>query len=103
MNEKVLYYVGNSIDSSTKVKKGMIQTDHLPFVITSDDEKIILDHIISCEKSLLSAAGTIIKVKTEQFTVFLLVPRLFINKGNGFAIVNRKKTIQLYKQIKHQI
>lgn len=97
MPQKVLYYVGDHIDASTKVKKGEIYTDSLPFVIRSGDEEIVLDQITACEKTVLPPCGTMIKVKNGAQTVFLLVPRFYIGKGNGFAIVNRRKTIQLFK------
>ena len=100
MSQKVLYYVGDHIDASTKVKKGEIHTDSLPCVIRSEDEEIVLDQITACEKTILPACGTMVKVKNGTQTFFLLVPRLYIEKGNGFVIVNRRKTIQLFKLLK---
>lgn len=100
MSLKVLYYVGDHIDASTKVKKGEIRTDFMPYVIRSGNEEIVLDQITACEKTVLPPCGTMVKVKNNTQTVFLLVPRLYIEKGNGFVMVNRRKTIRLFRLLK---
>ena len=97
MSFKVLYFVGESITDSTRMKKGLLHTKSFPYVITSDDEEISLNHIIMAEKAKIPGGGSIIKLTEDSFVVFLLVPRLYIDKGNGFVVVNKGKTNQLYQ------
>lgn len=103
MSLKVLYYVGDHIDASTKLEKGEIYTDSLPYVIRSGNKEIVLDQMTACEKTILSPCGTMIKVKNGAQTVFLLVPRLYIEKGNVFVIVNRSRTLRLLKALSAEV
>ncbi len=94
---KVLYHIGDEISASTKMKKGMLQTESSPYVIVSDNGNIVLDHILLTEATAVPGGGTIIKVKTDALVIFLLVPRVYIDKGSGFVIVNRHKTMELLR------
>ena len=95
MAMKVLYHIGYDLTTETKMKKGMLYTEKSPIEIVSDGERIVLNHLQKAEKSSIPVGGSVIKARTDSFTVFILVPRVYIERGNGFVIVNRSKTMKL--------
>lgn len=93
----VLYAVGETIGNSTKMKKGVLHTASLPYFISTDEGKLTLDHVISVEKSGIPGGGTVIKITDASMILFVLVPRIYIDKGNGFVVVNKSRTNKLYQ------
>ena len=85
---KVLYHVGATIGADTIVKKGLICEDSRPLMIEAEDENIILDSLKSVEFVKLNGLGTMIKLQNNSDIIYLTVPRIYIDKGNGFAIIN---------------
>ncbi len=69
--------------------------EHLfPLSIQSDDF-IKLDRLKSVEIYKLSSGCTFLKVLNGNETIYLTVPRIYIESGNGFVIVNYFATKKL--------
>lgn len=85
---KVLYHVGATIDPNTIVKKGLIREGSRPLIIEAEDKTIIFDAIKSVEFVKLNGLGTMIKTQNNSDIIYLAVPRIYIDKGTGFAILN---------------
>ena len=47
--------------------------------------------------------GTMIRLVNNEDTFYLSVPRIFIDKGTGFATINYFATKKLYKTIKKKL
>ena len=99
MVANVIYHIGNDMDSETIVKKGKIYTDDQTVRIESDHVVFELENIEKAELCKMNGLGTMIKIIYENGTIFLSVPRIFINVGTGFAIINYFATKKLFFQI----
>lgn len=89
---KVIYYMGESINRDTFVKRGTIYKNEQGIFIESAGEKLALNDIKKVELIRINAVGTMVRVFNSSDTIFLAVPRIFINKGTGFVIINYLKT-----------
>lgn len=73
--------------------------------IEYENGKILLNDLKSI-KFYKFNLGTMIKIQNADKTIYLCVPRIFINKGTGFLIINYFKTRKAKKlldlAIKHQ-
>lgn len=47
----------------------------------------------------LNGFGTMVQLQNAEDSMFLSVPRIFINVGTGFAIINRRKTQKLKQSL----
>jgi hypothetical protein len=104
---KILYHVGETIGSETIVKKGVFIDTILPMHIESEEETIVLDGLKSVKFYRLNGLGTMIKILNNDITIFLTVPRLYLNIGNGFAVINYFATKKVKKildcALEHQL
>ena len=91
---KVLYHIGEEIGSETIVKRGLIDEKISPLKLVAEDE-IVFNDIQSIDFYKLNGLGTMIKLKNGADTIFLAVPRLYLNIGTGFAIINYFATKKL--------
>ena len=91
---KIIYHIGENIGAETIVKKGFLTEDTQCVYIESDNIKIALYNITSIKFIKINGLGTMVKIKTISDTIFLAVPRIFIDKGIGFAIINYFKTMK---------
>lgn len=89
---KIIFYIGESIDNDTIVKSGILDDDTQQLYIEYEDNRYFLNDIQSVDFYKLNGLGTMIKIRNNIDTIFMSVPRLFIDKGTGFAIINRFKT-----------
>lgn len=89
---KILYYIGDKIGLKTIVKKGVLTEDTQCMYIEAENTRIALDELKSVDLIKMSGIGTMIKIINHSDTIFLTVPRIFIDKGTGFAIINYFKT-----------
>ena len=89
---KIIYHIGEKIGAETIVKKGFLTEDTQCMYIESNNIKIALDNINSVEFIKINGLGTMVQIKNYSDTIFLAVPRIFIDKGTGFAIINYFKT-----------
>ncbi len=89
---KIIYHIGEKIGAETIVKKGFLTEDTQCMYIESNNIKIVLDNINSVEFIKINSLGTMVQIKNYSDTIFLAVPRIFIDKGTGFAIINYFKT-----------
>lgn len=89
---KIIFHIGETINANTIVKSGIFDDDTQQLYIECQGYKYLLNDIKAVEFYKLNGLGTMVKVKNSNDTIFLSVPRLFINKGTGFAINNLCKT-----------
>ena len=94
---KVVYHFGTEINAQTIVKKGLLQTESIPFQLICDGKTYVFDQVKSvCITK--ECGGTMVRVENGKDSIFLMVPRLFINLGTGFLIVNYFATKRLKKR-----
>ena len=94
---KIIYYIGQKIDSDTIVKKGILNDDTQQMFIEGTEGKYKFHDIRQVDIVKINYLGTMVKVINGKDTVFLAVPRIFINKGTGFAIINYFATKKIGK------
>ena len=100
---RIVYYMGQKIDSDTIVKKGILDDDTQQMFIEGDEGRYKFHDIRQVDIVKIDL-GTMVKVINGEDTVFLAVPRIFINKGTGFMIINyfaTKKIGQLLSLAMH--
>jgi hypothetical protein len=101
---KIVYHIGDTIGSETIVKKGILIENTQPMAIENGEEKILLDEIKYVDFiKLTGGLGTMVKLVSGFDTIFLSVPRIFIDKGTGFAIINYFKTIKAGKLLRAEM
>ena len=100
---KILYYIGESVTLETKMVKGVIDEKAVPLTIKSEKDAIVLDRLESVETSKAPGGATMIKAVNAGVTVFLNVPRIYIERGNGFCLSNYFKTMKLKRILETQI
>lgn len=100
MKAKIIYHIGNNINSQTIMKKGFIYVDEQNPRIEFVNGMYDLDNIKNAELYKMNGLGTMIKLINGEDTVYFAVPRIFIDKGTGFAILNYFATKKLYDAIK---
>lgn len=88
---KIIYHIGNEIGTDTVVRRGILDDDTQRLFIEDGGEKYFFDDLRQVEIVRFSV-GTMVKAVNGDDTVFLAVPRIFINKGTGFAIINHFAT-----------
>lgn len=102
---KIIFHIGETIDCDTTVKKGTLNVDIQQVYIEYENNKIFLNDLKSVEFYKFNL-GTMIKIQNADKTIYLSVPRIFINKGTGFVIINYFKTRKAKKLLdsamKHQ-
>ena len=99
----IIYHIGDKIDSQTVVKKGKIYTDGQKKRIESGDSVYDLDNIKNVDLYKMNGLGTMIKMINGKDTIYLSVPRIFIDKGTGFVIINYFATKKLYRAIRNNV
>lgn len=76
----------------TIVKKGFLSDDVKCIYDETNTEIMKLDNLKSVEVYMLNGLGSMIRIVNGNLTIYFAVPRIFINKGTGFAIINRSAT-----------
>lgn len=89
---KIIYHIGEKIGAETIVKKGFLTEDTQCMYIEANNIKIALDNIKAVEFIKIGGLGTMVKIRNNSDTIFLAVPRIYIDKETGFAIINYFKT-----------
>ena len=102
MKNKIIYHIGDSINAQTIVKKGYIYVDVPNQRIEFEGGVYNLDNIKNIELYKMNGLGTMIKLINKEDTIYFSVPRIFIDKGTGFAIINHFATKKLYKIMSKQ-
>lgn len=97
---KIIYYFGQKICSETIVKKGLItDTASQISIIDSNNFTYKLDNLKEVRFVKINALGTMIRLINGNDMIYLSVPRLFIEKGTGFVIINYYATKRLGKML----
>ena len=97
---KIIYYFGQKICSETIVNKGTISdtASHIS-IISSDNSEYKLNDLKEVKFVKINALGTMIRLINGNDMIYLSVPRLFIEKGMGFVIINYYATKKLGKML----
>ena len=93
---KIVYYIGQKIDSDTIVTKGLLDDDTQQMFIEWSEGRYIFNDIRQVDIVKINL-GTMVKVINGEDTIFLAVPCIFINKGTGFMIINSFATKKVGK------
>lgn len=97
---KIIYYFGQKICSETIVKRGTISdTASNISIIGSDNSEYKLNDLKEVKFVKINALGTMIRLINGNDMIYLSVPRLFIEKGTGFVIINYYATKKLGKML----
>ncbi|BCN30954.1 hypothetical protein [Anaeromicropila herbilytica] len=96
---KVIYHIGKTIGFDTIAKKGIIKVDTQPIMIESKEGNLVLNDLKCVDLIKVNGLGTMIKVQNSSDIIYIAVPRIFIEIGTGFIIVNFFATKKLYIRI----
>lgn len=103
---KIIYHVGETIGAETVVQRGTLVEDGVYPYIQTANGKIELTQLDAVEFFRLNGLGTMVQLRNANTTIYLAVPRIFINVGTGFAIINllatRKVKTMLANAMKQQ-
>lgn len=97
---KILYCKSKEITLSTKVNRAYLEK--LDFYKLSDKENgdIIFNDIKNVEFFKWNGIGSYIRIVNGNDTYILTVPRIFLNIGDGFAVINSFAVKRLYNDLK---
>jgi hypothetical protein len=94
---KIIYHIGKEVNSDTIVKRGILNDNAQYMLINDASNKYVFNNIRKVDIVKLNNMGTMVRVVNNADTVFLAVPRIFIDKGTGFAIINYFATKKMGK------
>lgn len=58
---------------------------------------LVLENVLDVSLLKVGAFGIMVKIECSKFTIYLCVPRIFLNIGTGFVVVNYFATLRLKK------
>lgn len=91
---KILFYRGKEINIKTKVDEAEIFFNK-DILVKTQNYIYYIDNITKVTSEIIKPLGTVIKVNCNNDTVYMTVPRIYINIGSGFAVINTFKTQEL--------
>ncbi len=97
---KILYCQSEKITLSTRVKKAFLEKEDFYKISDKKNGDIIFSELRCVEFCKWEGLGSYIKLVNGNDTYFLTIPRLFINIGGGFAIINSFAVKKLYNEMK---
>lgn len=98
MKSKVIYYVGNTVTLKTRVNSGNLEIRPNSIYVNGDDTfEIKFHNIHGIEPFAMPGLGSMMSISYDNKNIFLSIVR--INIGGQFVVVNRAKTIELFKII----
>ena len=107
MNYKVIYYQGDSVDSSTEMKSGLsILTDTELPILGDETISITLSNLIGIALFRLHGLGRMLRISHRDGTLFLSVIRFRLIRLpliGQFATINFLKTGQLLTLLQSKI
>lgn len=101
---KILYCVSKTVCQSTILSRGVMVDTGSGFAIEAARERIVLDgmSVVVLYRTTMGL-GTMIQLVNHRQSIYLTVPRLFIDKGTGFAIINTLATRRLKKRLEQAV
>ncbi len=85
---KIIYHMGETIGAETVVQRGtLVEDGACPYIQTANG-KVELAQLDAVELFRLNGLGTMLKLRNANATIYLAVPRVYINVGTGVAIIN---------------
>lgn len=91
---KILFYRGKNLNLKTKVDEAEIYFNK-DILVKTKNYIYYIDNITKVTSEIIKPLGTVIKVNCNNDTVYMTVPRIYINIGSGFAVINTFKTQEL--------
>lgn len=98
---KILFYRGKNLNLKTKVDEAEIYFNK-DILVKTQNYIYYIDNITKVESEIIKPLGTMIKIHCNNEIVYITVPRIFINIGSGFVIINTFKTQELKKAFKQR-
>lgn len=107
MNYKIIYYQGDSIDSSTEVKSGScILTDTELQIVGDESISVEFASLIGIDLVRLHGLGRVIRMRHEDGIIFLSVIRFKLFRLpliGQFATINFFRTGQLFSILQSKV
>lgn len=103
MSVKVIYCKTEQVTTQTIVTKGVLEESAVPFRIQSEKETYVFDDLREVSIAWINPVGRMIRVRNGADTLFFTVPRIFIDKGSGFAVINTAATTWAYRRMKQEM
>jgi len=96
---KVLYHIGNDVNSDTVFEQTVLHKENNGIYMETVAGKLDFSDLSDVQIFKMHRLGTMLKLTIVNSTIFLIVPRLYINIGSGFVIVNVMATYKLKKEL----
>jgi hypothetical protein len=103
MSVKVVYCKTEQVTTQTIVTKGVLDESAVPFCIRSEKETYVFDDLREVAIHWINPVGRMIRVRNGSDTLFFTVPRIFIDKGTGFVVINTVATTRACRRMKQEM
>ena len=103
MSVKVVYCKTEQVTTQTIVTKGVLDESSVPFCIRSEKETCVFDDLREVAIAWIKPLGRMVRVRNGSETLFFTVPRIFIDRGSGFAVINSAATTRAYRRMKQEM
>ena len=103
MSVKVVYCKTEQVTTQTIVTKGVLDESSVPFCIQSEKETYVFNDLREVSIAWIKPLGRMIRVRNGSDTLFFTVPRIFIDKGTGFAVINSAATTRACHRMKQEM
>ena len=103
MSVKVVYCKTEQVTTQTIVTKGVLEDSSVPFSIRSEKETYVFNDLSDVSIAWIKPLGRMIRVRNGSDTLFFTVPRIFIDKGTGFVMINTAATTRLYHRMEQEM
>lgn len=94
---KILYYIGETVDLSVKMSRGTFNEDPTNPRIEAGGKTIALSQLRAAERFYLNGLGSMLKIQNGSDTIYMTVPRIYIELGSGLAVINSAAVRRAYK------
>lgn len=101
-NYKVLVFKGTEISLQAKPMRGNLTIDDM-ITITTQTQNYQFHMAKDVQLRVYKGVGTYIELQLQSESITITVPRLYIDIGNGFGLINRYATRRLYKILQERI
>ena len=103
MSVKVVYCKTEQVTTQTIVTKGVLDESSVPFCIRSETETYVFDDLREVAIHWINPVGRMIRVRNGSDTLFFTVPRIFIDRGTGFVVINTAATTRACRTMKQEM
>ena len=103
MSVKVVYCKTETVSYETPITRGVLDEEVRPFCIRSEKETFVFDDLQDVRIALMKPLGTMIRIKNGQDILYFTVPRIVIEKGPGFVVINSIATRRACRRMKQEM